>query len=257
MLLMKVLVSLQKHQQKYPTALKLDTIACCSCAVAIGTESILLHPLCTTDLFSTRRHASLQGTYQPGKGSQRMKAKASVRRVLAWSVTAWSFQNPRCICTKQHRTAQIHFVYIWALKGVVKDYPYIQRTWENTILLFPEPGGKGDYNFPWQYLVVLAHRFSLFFPLFLQSLSYSFQAKSLLQTMMSYGFLCPVYWPAKNPMQKRCGFLINDSIKTQPQGDLMKAAQASRLLHFATTECNYSVVFLRLSHSNRYFALIY
>jgi len=127
-----------------------------------------------------------------------------------------------CLCAKHHCTAQVHFVCVSAWRGIVKDYPHIQKTWEGTILLFP--GGKARYNFLWQYLVVLPCISSLFFPLFLESLSYSFQGKSVLQTMMSCWFVCPVYWPAKNPVKNRCDFLINVSIKTLPQGDLRKVA---------------------------------
>lgn len=73
----------------------------------------------------------------------------------------------------------MYFAYTSALKGVVKDYPYTCKdAWEGMILLFPEPGEKGDYNFLWQYLVASAQKSFLFFLLFLQPPSYSFQGKS-------------------------------------------------------------------------------
>lgn len=123
-------------------------------------------------------------------------------------------------------------------------------------LLFAEPAGEGDDNCLWQYLVASAQNAFLFFLLFLQPLSYSFQGKSFLQTAMFCCFFCPVYWPDNYPMKNRCYFLTNDSIKKitrKPAEVLMHLGSYSVLLLYAAT----NLAFLRRPHQNRYFVLIY
>lgn len=114
-----------------------------------------------------------KNTFRPVGIYQPREAAASIW-VLPRSVTVLSFPKPRY--TRAPNTAawvvQIYLAYISPLKYIMTHCLHIHKNeWEGIILLFPEPAGKGDYNFLWQYLVASAPKSFLFFLLFLQPLS--------------------------------------------------------------------------------------
>lgn len=124
------LVLLQKHWQKYLTSLKLEgyqsfLFLCCS---HMENEHISADFMHNKSLLGKKTHKLVGNllTQEQQPVYERKRKHTLIASMVCQRVQL--SEHKVCLCTKHHCAMQIYFIYIHVLRGVVKDYLYVQRT---------------------------------------------------------------------------------------------------------------------------------